>query len=62
LIEKEEKEETRKEKFLMTPLAGIIEKESLNVDCNTLNSSFQLHNASYSLQKYKKKTFCDVVA
>jgi len=58
LIEKEEEEETNKEeKSFMTPLASIVEKESLMGDCNTLNSSFQLYNAHSSSQKSKNPHF-----
>jgi len=38
-------------------LASIVEKEYLNGDCNTLNSSFQLYNALSSSQKSQKQHF-----
>jgi len=58
LIQKEEEEETHKEEeSLMTPLASLVEKESLKGDCNTLNSYFQLYNAHSSSQKSKKQYF-----
>jgi len=56
LIKKEEEEETHKEEdSLMTPLASIVENESLKGDCNTLNSSFQLYNVHSSSQKSQKQ-------
>jgi len=41
----------------MTPPAGIVEKESLKGDCNTLNSYFQLYNVNSSSQKSQKQHF-----
>ncbi|XP_068500862.1 uncharacterized protein [Phaseolus vulgaris] len=57
LTKKEERESNKEEKSFMTPPESIAEKETLNGDCNTLNSSFQLYNAHSSLQKSQKPNF-----
>ena len=58
MIEKEEEEETHKEEesFITLP-QSMAKKESLKGDCNTLNSSFQLYNVHFSLQKSQKPNF-----
>jgi len=57
LIKKEEEETNKEEESFMKPPKSITGKESLEGDCNTLNSSFQLYNAHSSSQKSQKPNF-----